>query len=304
MDLPIKRISENLSVDPSTVRRILALFDSTGTVDPEIYPDQQATNRRKLSEADQIFVLELILQRPGIYLREVQHELAVRGIEINASTICRFLHRCDFTRTKLKLVASQRSEDLRAKYVAEIAIYRPDMLVFIDETGSDRRDAIRRFGYSLRGYPCISKKLLSRGCHTSAISVLSSQGILDVQFVRGGVNYDKFLDFVEKSLIPHLLPFDGVNPNSVVVMDNAIIHHHAGVQELISSVGALLIYLPPYSPDLNPIEEAFSSVKSFVKANEQLVETTTDLENVLLTAFANITPEDCIGWYEHSGYGM
>ena len=87
-------------------------------------------------------------------------------------------------------------------------------------------------------------------------------------------------------------------------MDNAIIHHHAGVQELISSVGGLLIYLPPYSPDLNPIEEAFSSVKSFVKANEQLVETTTDLENVLLTAFANITPEDCIGWYEHSGYGM
>ena len=115
----------------------------------------------------------------------------MRGIEINASTICRFLHRCGFIRTKLKLVASQRSEDLRAKYVAEIAIYRPDMLVFTDETGSDRRDAIRRFGYSLRGYPCISKK---RGCHTSAISVLSSQGILDVQFVRGGVNYDKFLD--------------------------------------------------------------------------------------------------------------
>ena len=92
MDLPVKRISENLSVDPSTVRRILALFDSTGTVDPKTYPDQQATNRRKLSEADQIFVLELILQRPGIYLREVQHEPAVRGIEINASTICRFLH--------------------------------------------------------------------------------------------------------------------------------------------------------------------------------------------------------------------
>ena len=122
------------------------------------------------------------------------------------------------------------------------------MLVFIDETGSDRRDAIRRFWYSLRGYPCIRKKLLARGCHTSAISVLSSQGILDVQFVRGGVNYDKFLDFVEKSLILHLLPFDGVNPNSVMGMDNAIIHNHAGVQELISSIGALLVYLPPYSP--------------------------------------------------------
>ena len=62
------------------------------------------------------------------------------------------------------------------------------------------------------------------------------------------------------------------------------------------------MYLPPYSPDLNPIEEAFSAVKSFLKANEEIVTTSKDIEDILLTAFANVTPLDCIGWYQNSGY--
>ena len=137
-----------MNVDPSTVRQVLALFDSTGTVNAKPNPDHQANSCRKLSEIDQIFVLELVLERPGVYLREIQWELVARGTVVHESTICRGLQQCGFTRTKLKLVVAQRSEDLQAKYVAEISIYKREMLVFVDEMGSDRRKTIRKFGYS------------------------------------------------------------------------------------------------------------------------------------------------------------
>lgn len=96
--------------------------------------------------------------------------------------------------------------------------------------------------------------------------------------------------------------FNGCNHNSVVIMDNASIHYHARVRPLINSVGALLVYLLPYSPDLNPIEEAFSAVKAFLMANEGLTTTTNDIQNILITAFGSITHEDCDGWYHDSGY--
>ena len=85
-------------------------------------------------------------------------------------------------------------------------------------------------------------------------------------------------------------------------MDNASIHYNARVERLILSVGALLVHLPPYSPDLNPIEESFSAVKSFLRANEVLATTPKDIEHILLMAFASISPEDCYGWFSHSGY--
>lgn len=108
---------------------------------------------------------------------------------------------------------------------------------------------------------------------------------MDVEFVFGSVDGETFSQFIELHLLPHLLPFNGTNPNSIIVMDNASIHYNSKVAELIQSVGALLVYLPPYSPDLNPIEEAFSAVKSFLKANEEIVTTKDDIQLILLSAF-------------------
>ena len=172
-------------------------------------------------------------------------------------------------RKKMRLVAIQQSEELRARYLAEVALHDPNMLVFVDETGSNRKDAMRRFGYSLRGQHCIAKKLLVCGQRVSAITALSSERVLDVMFVNGSVNGETFSQFIELNLLPHLLPFNGSNPNSVVVLDNASVHYHERVRDLISSVGALVVYLPPYSPDLNPIE-MFSAAKSFLKAKKLL----------------------------------
>ncbi len=102
----------------------------------------------------------------------------------------------------------------------------------------------------------------------NAIGVVSSAGVEDVHLHEGNVNGDVFEDFVRTSLLPMLMPFNGIN--SVVILDNASLHHMESVTAMINVVGALVRFLPPYSPDLNPIEEVFSKVKSVLKANDDV----------------------------------
>ena len=127
---------------------------------------------------------------------------------------------------------------------------------------------------------------------------MSVNGILDVKTVRGTSDGDTFYSFVQTHLLPHLMPFDGVNPHSVVVLDNCSIHHIAEVNSMLEEVRVLEHFLPPYSPDLNPIEEAFSKVKSNLKTE---FENSLDIETLLLASFTSITPKDCQGWISHAG---
>ena len=90
--------------------------------------------------------------------------------------------------------------------------------------------------------------------------------------------------------------------HSVVITDNCSIHHLQTVLEMINSVGALVRFLPPYSPDLNPIELVFSKVKSFWKADDLLVQFTSNPRTLVSMAFDTITPQDAFGYVRHSGY--
>ena len=139
------------------------------------------------------------------------------------------------------------------------------MLVFVDETGADHRNILRKYGYSLRDKPPCSHSLLVRRERVSTIACMSVQGVLDVKIVKGTSNGDTFYEFLHSNLLPHLIPFDGSNPHSVVVLDNCSIHHITEVQHILQEVYVLVQYLPPHSPDINQIEEAFSKVKSVLK---------------------------------------
>jgi len=90
---------------------------------------------------------------------------------------------------------------------------------------------------------------------------MSVQGIHDVFLAEGSINGDRFEFFIRNYLLPVLMPFNGINPLSVVVMDNASIHHVESNVRLIESMGAKVIFLPPYSPDLNSLEPVFGKVK-------------------------------------------
>ncbi len=103
------------------------------------------------------------------------------------------------------------------------------------------------------------------------------------------------------ALLDHMHPWP--LPNLVVIMDNAAIHKVDGIWEMVEEHGSHLIYLPAYSPDLNPIEEAFSLIKAWLRSNwDHFVEDDADPYGAIWEAVYSISPEDARGWYKHSSY--
>ncbi len=293
------QIGANLGVDSSTVQRTVCLFEQTGSVQKRPYPEGRL--EKKLTPTVELIILTLVIQRPGILLREVQIELLRDyGVNVGLSTICHFLHKSGFTHQRMVLVAKQRDEYLRTTFTIDVSVYQPEMLVFLDETGADRRNTIRKYGYSLRGRPARSHELLIRGEHVSAIALMSVQGLLDCKLVHGPVDGDAFYDFVHTHLLPLLQPYNGCNPHSVVILDNASIHHVEEAVKAIEDVGAIVHFLPPYSPDLNPIEEAFSKVKSSMRSLQDMMMQVDDIDMIALTAFSMINQRDCKHWINDS----
>ena len=117
-----------------------------------------------------------------------------------------------------------------------------------------------------------------------------------------GADHEEFTKFVEEFLLPQLQPFNGTNARSVAILDNASIHHAEGIVDLIQSTGALVQFLPPYNPDIMPIEELLSKIKGVLKLNEDFLSEEMDVEIILLAAFCTITPDDCKNWITHAGY--
>ena len=146
-------MASNLGVDPSTVSRVVSLFKSTGTVHISPYPKDARPNK-KLTKTVQLTVFHTVLRRPGIYLDELRTEVFVlSGVDVSVSTLCTFLHDSNFTRQRMKLVVKQRDKELRDIFAIDVSLYSSQQVVFVDETRSDCQDAVRKYGYGLRGKP-------------------------------------------------------------------------------------------------------------------------------------------------------
>ena len=135
-----------------------------GSVQKRPYPKDVRPNR-KLSNTVQQTILNTLLQRPGIYLSELKLEtfVCLTGVHISVSSLCSFLHSANFTRQRMQIVAKQQAKELREQFAVDVSLYECHMLVLVDETGSDCRDALRKYGYSQRGKPQRSYSFLARG---------------------------------------------------------------------------------------------------------------------------------------------
>ena len=136
----------------------------------------------------------------------------------------------------------------------------------------------------------------------NAIAAISSVGVLATELTTGKVNGERFFDFARGCLLPKMLPYDGVNPRSIIIMDNCAIHHVDAVRELLQQVSILVLFLPPYSPDRNPIEETFSYIKHYLRRHDELLQCLQDPTCIIEEAFKSITAEHCNGWITHAGY--
>ena len=234
-------VAQTLFMCEKSVQRYLALFHATGGVDPQV---QKRGPDKCLTEFELFTILQSLIIKPTSFLCEIQHQLLCStGKWVHASTICRTIKQQGLTRKKVRTIALQQSETRRIQYMAEISLFHPDMLIWIDETGSDRRNSIRtcKYGYSLRGIPAQVFQLRVGGKRISAIPILTTRGIEDVYTSTETINGERFEEFLCQCLLPIIMPYDGVNPRSVVVLDNASIHHLARVQDIITGVGARLV---------------------------------------------------------------
>ena len=299
MELTFREISKNLNVSIGTAYNIFKLFENTGSVSPT-KPDREDT--RILTGHEELCIVGLLLDNPALYLREVCQVFDVSSIVVSEPTVCRIIHRHGFTRKRIQKIASQRRSQYRGEFMAEVQFYKTEQFVWIDESGCDKGDNIRKFGYALRGERPVYHRLLHRGKRVSAIAAFCTDGVVAVELTLGTVDGDTFIDYVRGSLIPNMFSFDGSSPRSIAVLDNCSIHHMEQVVKLFREAGILVLWLPPYSPDFNPAENAFSKVKYYLKEHDEILQAVDDPLPVIKAAFDSITPEDCIGWIHHCGY--
>ena len=181
----------------------------------------------------------------------------------------------------------------REQYRAEIAAIDPATFVFVDESGVNTA-MTRRYARAPRGERAVGSVPKNWGENVTMLGAMRSDGVSAVMTVAGATDEEIFRLFVEWLLVPSL------REGEVVVMDNLGAHTSAWVREAIEAAGARLIYLPPYSPDLNPIEQCWSKVKTSLRAAK--ARTREALDDAITCAFRTVTASDAAGWFTHAGY--
>jgi transposase len=171
----------------------------------------------------------------------------------------------------------------------------PRRLVFVDEMGTNTALS-PLYAYAPKGRRLYAKVPRNRGANTTLIASMSLQGMGPCMAVEGATTATVFETYVEQVLIPSL------RSGQIVVVDNLSAHKSERARELIEGRGCRLLFLPPYSPDYNPIEEAFSKVKGLLRKAQ--ARTRQALIEALGVAISAITVEDAQGFFEHGGYSL
>jgi transposase len=224
--------------------------------------------RSRAIEAHKDWLLALVAREPDLTLMEIRGRLAVdKAFAASVSTLWRFFDRHGITYKKTLHAAEQDRADVktaREEWREEQPSIDPRHLVFIDETGTST-NMTRLRNRAAKGERLIGKTPHGHWKLTTFIAARRHDQITAPMVTDGPMNGEIFLAYVLTFLLPTLSKGD------IVVMDNLAVHKIAGVVEAIESVGARLLYLPPYSPDLNPIEQVFAKLKALLrKAKERL----------------------------------
>ncbi|KAJ3502659.1 hypothetical protein NLJ89_g8785 [Agrocybe chaxingu] len=297
--LALEDILDCVGFSQWTFWRTLKRYRETGTVVPQ--PSHLRGRPRKLHFSDVSYLFSLLHHRPDWFLDEFLDLLeSNRFISVHYTTIYRELKRMGVSRKKLRRIAKERNEDLRADYIRTISQYSPEELGFIDEFSKDERTLQRRCGRAVKGRRAVMRGVFVRGRRISGEGLLTLDGIVASTVVEGSMTHEKYLRFLEHNVMPLTTPYPG--KLSVLVMDNARIHHGEGILELAQRFGVRIIFLPPYSPDLNPIEEAISKIKAWIRRNYDLFTSDHGILYDIKVAMDVITPNDAAGYFIDGGY--
>jgi transposase len=283
--------AEQFEVSASTAIRWVHCFREDGTCEP--MPRGGSTS--PLEEYSRQ-ILALISAQPDLTLDEIVSVLHKRRIPGSRSALSRFFARHAVTIKKsLRAAERQRADVARARrrWIREQGLLDPARLVFIDETAVTT-NMLRLNGWSARGERLVSDAPMGHWETVTFIAGLRQNRVVAPMLIKGAMNGETFLAYVEQCLVPTLRRGD------IVVADNVPFHKVAGVEQAIQAVGASLRYLPKYSPDLNPIELRFHPLKTCLrKAAQRTIE---GLHRCVGSYVRALDPSECMAYFRHSGY--
>jgi len=253
-------------------------------------------NRPYALAGERDWLLARVAEKPDITLRDLVAELAERGIKVSYYAVWHLFEHEGIS-FKKSLHASEQDRPDVARRRAQWKKYQgrldPARLVFIDETWA-KTNMTRTHGRALRGQRLVAKVPQGRWRTLTFLAALRCDRIDAPCVIDGPINGETFLAYVEQILVPTL------RPGEIVVIDNLGSHKGKAVRRAIRATGAKLFFLPPYSPDLNPIEQVFAKLKTLLrKAAERTVEATGKRIGALLAFF---TPEECANYLANAGY--
>jgi transposase len=154
----------------------------------------------------------------------------------------------------------------------------------------------RLYGRAPRGQRVVGNVPRNWGQNVTLLAALTPTGVTATMTVEGATDTDVFCAYISRVLKPTLRRGD------TVVLDNLSAHKARQVRELVEGSGARLLYLPPYSPDLNPIEQCWSKIKTYLRGAK--ARTSGKLGDAIKRAFATVTESDARAWFEHCGYAL
>ena len=289
---PVREVAETFGVSVASVVRWSQRQRQTGSAAAK--PMGSRLPRSLAGQRD--WLLARIAAKPDATLRELVAELNDRAIKASYGSVWRLLDDEGISFKKSLHASEQDRPDVarrRARWKIHQGRLDPSRLVFIDETWA-KTNMTRSHGRCTRGRRLVAKVPHGRWRTLTFLAALRRDRIDAPCVIDGPINGNSFLAYVEQMLVPTLAPGD------IVVMDNLGSHKGRAVRRAIRTAGAKLFFLPPYSPDLNPIEQVFAKLKTLLrKADERTVDDTWRRIGTILEQF---TPAECQNYLVNAGY--
>lgn len=279
-------------VSLSTVKRYISRYTTEGHVHPTVQWRKPGKLTRRLRKQ-----LARQVEKYADYTLAQHVEVwnKCHPVQVSESCLSRALRHMGITRKKKTLGAVERDEAERAIFRMVIARLNAKEVVVVDESGS-RIGMVPRYARAPCGLRAYDQVMRNYGKNVTLLASMSVKGMQVAMTIEGAVDEAVFETYIEKVLVPTL------HPGQIVIMDNLSSHKTARIAELVAQAGCELLYLPTYSPDLSPIEEAFSKLKAFLRRCR--CKTLTALMDAIACGLHNITAKDAKGWFAHAGFAV
>jgi transposase len=196
---------------------------------------------------------------------------------------------------KKSLAASERDEEARTAWRQAAAQLDPEQLVFVDESGTNI-SLTRLYAWAPHDHRATGSVPRNHGKNTTLVAALAPDGLHEPWMIEGAMDTATFEWYITQELAPTL------KPGQIVVLDNLSVHKAASIRQALGARHCQLLFLPPYSPDFTPIEQAFSKIKAILRGLG--ARTTEALWEAMRVAVEAITRDDALAWFAHAGYAL